>query len=371
MKKLGLIVNPVAGMGGRVALKGSDSPEALARAQELGAVPESPTRAVEALRMLLPISDRLQIITFPNEMGEEEAAQAGFRPIVIGNIVSGATTPNDTRAAALEMKKAGADLLMFCGGDGTAKDIHDAIGRSMTVLGIPAGVKIHSGVYATTPRNAGRVARRLLEDESIGVQDAEVMDIDEDAVRQGHIAARLHGYLRVPDDQNHVQTAKSGSAPSEGEALRSIAVALVEEMQYGRLYIMGPGTTVGAVMDELGIPNTLLGVDVVQDKKIVASDVTESDLLRLLELSPATIVVTVIGGQGYILGRGNQQISPSVLRKVGAEQIVVIAPPQKLTSLSGRPLLVDTGDPKLDESLSGYRKVMTGYRQYAMHRVGD
>ena len=371
MKKLGLIVNPVAGMGGRVGLKGSDGPEALARARKLGAVPESPTRAVEALRMLLPISDRLQIITFPNEMGEEEATQAGFRPIVIGKIVSGATTPNDTQAAALQMKEVGTDLLLFCGGDGTANDIHDAIGLSMTVLGIPAGVKIHSGVYATTPRDAGRVARRLLEDESIGVRDAEVMDIDEDAVRQGHIAARLHGYLRVPDDRNHVQTAKSGAVPSENDALKSIAVGVVEEMDDGRLYIMGPGTTVGAIMDELGVPNTLLGVDVVQDKKNVASDVTESDLLRLLERSPATIVVTVIGGQGYILGRGNQQISPSVLCKVGGENIVVVAPPQKLASLSGRSLLVDTGDPQLDEMLSGYRKVTTGYRQYAMHRIGD
>ena len=153
--------------------------------------------------------------------------------------------------------------------------------------------------------------------------------------------------------------------------MKSIAIGVVEEMDEGRLYIMGPGTTVGAVMDELGIPNTLLGVDVVQDNQIVASDVTESDLLRILERSPATIVVTVIGGQGYILGRGNQQISPSVLRKVGVEHIIVVASPQKLASLSGRPLRVDTGDPQLDEVLSGYRKVMTGFRQYAMHRIGD
>ena len=370
MKKLGLIVNPVAGMGGRVGLRGSDGTDALARAKELGAVPESPTRAIEALKMLLPIGGRLEIVAYPHEMGEDEAAQAGFRPVVMGKIVAGATTPNDTRAAALGMQRAGADLVLFCGGDGTARDVHDAIGGSMTVLGIPAGVKIHSGVYATTPRDAGRVARRFLEDESTGVRDAEVMDIDEEAVRLGHIAARLHGYLRVPDDRNHVQTAKSGAAPSEGEALRSIAVGIVEEMEEGRLYLMGPGTTVGAVMDELGVPNTLLGVDVVQDKIQIASDVTETELLGLLDGTPATIVVTVIGGQGYILGRGNQQISPAVVRKVGKDQIVVVAPSQKLASLSGRPLLVDTGDPKLDESLAGYWKVVTGYRQYAMHRVG-
>lgn len=370
MKKLGLIVNPVAGMGGRVGLKGSDGTEALARAKELGAVPESPTRAIEALKMLLPISERLEVVTYPREMGEDEAARAGFSPIVEGKIVTGATTPNDTRAAALSMRQAGTDLVLFSGGDGTARDIHDAIGDSMTVLGIPAGVKIHSGVYATTPRDAGRAARRFLEDESTGVRDAEVMDIDEDAVRLGRISARLHGYLRIPDDRNHVQTAKSGAAPSEGEALKSIAVGVVEEMAAGRLYIMGPGTTVGAVMDELAIQNTLLGVDVVQDKNKIASDVTETELLGLLDGTPATIIVTVIGGQGYILGRGNQQISPAVVKKVGKEQIVVVAPPQKLASLSGRPLLVDTGDPELDESLAGYWKVVTGYRQYAMHRVG-
>jgi predicted polyphosphate/ATP-dependent NAD kinase len=370
MKKLGLIVNPVAGMGGRVGLKGSDGPETLARAKDLGAVPESPARTVEALKMLLPIGERLEVVTFPHEMGADEAVEAGFRPTVVGEIVVGATTPDDTRAAALSMRQAGTDLVLFCGGDGTARDIHDAIGDSITVLGIPAGVKIHSGVYATTPRDAGRAARRFLEDESTGVRDGEVMDIDEDAVRLGHISARLHGYLRVPDDRNHVQTAKSGAAPSEGEALRSIAAGLVEGMIEGRLYIMGPGTTVGAVMDELAIQNTLLGVDVVQDKKAVALDVTETELLGLLDGTPATIVVTVIGGQGYILGRGNQQISPAVVRQVGKEHIVVVAPSQKLASLSGRPLLVDTGDPDLDESLAGYWKVVTGYRQYAMHRVG-
>ena len=170
----------------------------------------------------------------------------------------------------------------------------------MTVLGIPAGVKIHSGVYATTPRGAGRVARRLFEDESIGVQDAEVMDIDEGAVRRGHIAARLHGYLRVPDDRNHVQTAKSGAAPSESEALRSIAVGLVEEMDDGRLYIMGPGTTVGAVMDEMDIPSTLLGVDVVQDKLDHALGLGIDAAVNASEGDAAAQIREITGGGAHV-----------------------------------------------------------------------
>ncbi len=371
MKKLGLIINPVAGIGGRVGLKGSDGLDMFARAKKLGAVPESSARAVEALKILLPIENRFEIVTYPHEMGEDEAIQAGFRPMVMGNIVTGATTPNDTHAAALSMRQAGVDLLLFCGGDGTAKDIHDAIGDSMTVLGIPAGVKIHSGVYAKTPRDAGWATRRFLEDKSTGVCNAEVMDIDEDAVRMGHIAARCHGYLRVLDDRRHIQVAKSGAAPSVSESLRSIVAGVTEEMAEERLYVMGPGTTVGAVMDELEIPNTLLGIDVVQNKMSVSSDVTESELLGLLHGRPATIIVTVISNQGYILGRGNQPISPAVVRKVGKEQIIVIALPQKLASLSGRPLLVDTGDSDLDDSLSGYWRVMTGYRQYSMYPVGS
>ena len=370
MKKLGVIVNPVAGMGGRVGLKGSDGSDIQRRARELGAVAESPFRAVDALKSLTEIKERIEVVAYPAEMGENEARECGLEPTVIGSITSGGTTSEDTQQAAREMEGMGVDLLLFAGGDGTARDIYNAVGRRVTALGIPAGVKIHSAVYAVTPRNAGTVARMFLDGQLLSIRDGEVMDIDEDAFREGVVSARLYGYLRVPEERRYVQRVKSGGGQAEEEAVQGIAAAIADAMDDGRLYVMGPGTTIGAIMDHLEIQNTLLGVDVVRDKTLVATDVGEARLLELIGNEEATIVVTVIGGQGYILGRGNQQLSPRVVRKVGKESITVVATSAKLASLGGSPLLVDTGDHRLDESLAGYWKVVTGYKEYAMYKVG-
>ena len=371
MKKLGVIVNPVAGMGGRVGLKGSDGPDIQRRAQALGAVPEAPLRAVDALRLLTEIKDRIEVVTYPGEMGESEARDCGFSPTVIGSITAGRTTSADTMRAARDMEEMGVDLLLFAGGDGTARDIFNAVDRRLTVLGIPAGVKVHSAVFAVTPLNAGMVARMYLDGRLSSIRDGEVMDVDEDAFREGVVAARLYGYLRVPEERRYVQRVKSGGVHVEEEALEAIAEAIAADMDDGLLYIMGPGTTIGAIMDHLHLENTLLGVDLVQNKGLVAADVSERVLLELIGDQEARIVVAVIGGQGYILGRGNQQLSPEVVRRVGKDHITVVATTDKLTSLGGNPLLVDTGDQALDRTLAGYWKVVTGYREYAMYRVGE
>ena len=155
-----------------------------------------------------------------------------------------------------------------------------------------------------------------------------------------------------------MQSAKAGGVAGEERALNDIATEVIAGMQPGALYILGPGTTTRTVMERLGLPKTLLGVDAVRDGELAGADLTEADLLALVDAAPeAHIVVTVIGGQGHIFGRGNQQISPAVIRRVGAGHIIVIATQTKLLSLEGRPLLVDTGDPALDEELSGYAKV--------------
>jgi predicted polyphosphate/ATP-dependent NAD kinase len=373
VKKLGLIVNPVAGTGGRVGLKGSDGPDIQRRARELGALPESPRRAVDALKSLTALKDRIEVVTYPREMGEDAARECGFTPTVAGSIASAATTPEDTWRAAREMEDMGVHLVLFAGGDGTARDILDAVDRRITVLGIPAGVKVHSAVYAVTPRSAGMVARMFLEGRLDGVRDAEVMDIDEDAFRAGVVAARLYGYLRVPEERSHVQSAKSSGQQGESESLKAIAAGFAAEIDEDTLYVMGPGSTIAAIMSELGLDSTLLGVDAVRNGAVVAADAGERDLLGLISGHRAKIVVTVIGGQGYVLGRGNQQISPEVVRRVlgsGRENIVIVAAREKLAALRGRPLLVDTGDEDLDQTLAGYWKVMTGYREYAMYRVG-
>ena len=359
-------------MGGRVGLKGSDGPAILHKARELGVLPESPSRAVEALRAVSRIKDQVELITYPREMGEYEARECGFAPTVVGSIAAGLTTPEDTMTAAREMTELGVGLLLFAGGDGTARDIHDAVGQNVLALGIPAGVKVHSAVYAVNPKSAGELAVMSLDGRASSMREAEVMDIDEEAFREGMVATRLYGYLRVPDDRRFVQSGKSGGAQGESEAVLGIASEIVRKrkMEEDCLYIIGPGTTTRPIMEELGLENTLLGVDVVLNKRFVAGDVNERDLLALTGGRRAKIVVTVIGGQGHILGRGNQQLSPEVIRQVSKDDIIVVASMEKLGSLGGRPLLVDTGDAELDQALSGYTKVTVDFNSYAMHRVG-
>jgi predicted polyphosphate/ATP-dependent NAD kinase len=369
LKTLGLIVNPVAGMGGRVGLKGTDGQETLEKARKLGAVSTAPSRALEALNRLAPLRDLIEIVTYPHEMGEDAAREAGFEPTVIGKISPGHTTSEDTRAAASDMMGLGVDLILFTGGDGTARDIHTAVDGEVPVLGIPAGVKIQSGVFAINPARAGDIAARYMREDLTTVQELEVMDIDEEAYRDNKLSARLYGYLRVPYEEALVQGSKEATGGSEEISLDAIASEVMEGMEENTLYIIGPGTTTRPIAEELGLEKTLLGVDVVENGSLVASDVNEETLLTLIEGRRAKIIVTVIGGQGFILGRGNQQISPEVIRRVGEENLIIVASPGKLANLKGRTLLVDTGDPEVDTMLSGYRKVVIGYARRSVYKV--
>ena len=369
VSKLGLIVNPFAGMGGRVGLKGTDGQDIQKRCRELGAIPEAPSRAVEALKQLLPLQDQVQIITYPYEMGEEEARACGFKPKVIGSIQRADTTAQDTRKAADELQKEGVNLILFAGGDGTARDIYSAIGDRCVVLGIPAGVKMHSAVYAINARAAGKLAAMYLQGTVTDAKEAEVMDIDENAFRQGRASAQLYGYLRVPLEETFVQSAKAGRRDSDDTVVESIAYAIIDEMKPDVLYILGPGTTMRGIKAKISSENTLLGVDVALNKQFVARDANEKELLKLIKGKPVKIIVTVIGGQGYIFGRGNQQISPQVIREVGKENIIVVATKGKISSLGGKPLLVDTGDSVTDNMLVGYMKVVTGYSEQTVLKV--
>ena len=396
MKRLGLIVNPVAGVGGRVGLKGSDGAEILRQALERGAARDAPRRARLALERLARVREHVQVVTWPGEMGADEAEAAGFEPRVLGSLDgrrsyvmcererSGddvhitcddfiLTTPDDTEQAARDLLAAGVDLILFAGGDGTARTICNAVGDAVPVIGVPAGVKIHSAVYATTPAAAGDVAALFLHERPAAVQlrEGEVMDIDEEAFRDNRVSAHLYGYMTVPYARGLTQSAKAGGVAGEERALNDIATEVIAGMGPGAVYILGPGTTTRTVMERLGLPKTLLGVDAVRDLELAGADLAEGELLALLAAAPAArIVVTVIGGQGHIFGRGNQQISPAVIRAVGADRITVIATQTKLLSLEGRPLLVDTGDPALDAELSGYAKVVTALGERTMYKVG-
>jgi len=377
---VGLIVNPVAGLGGRVGLKGSDGAEIQRRARALGAEPQAQARAAEALRRLRRVPD-LSVLTYPGEMGEDAARAAGLEPEVIGSIAPGETSADDTRRAARDLHARGVDLLLFAGGDGTARDVFEAVGLEQPALGIPAGVKIHSAVYATSPAHAGELAALYLEDQVSGLREAEVMDIDEEAFRQGSLSARLYGYLRVPYRASLIQSQKVPTSGEE-ESMAEIAADVVAKLEAGALYILAPGTTTRAIARDLGVEKTLLGVDVVRatgdpenPAELVVADANEAGLLRLLDAleegQGARIVVTPIGGQGYIFGRGNQQISPRVIRRVGKDNVVVVSTPAKLHALGTQPLLVDTGDDAVDEMLSGYVMVVTGYNQRAVRKVAS
>jgi predicted polyphosphate/ATP-dependent NAD kinase len=368
--RVGLIVNPIAGMGGRVGLKGTDGPDAVERARALGAVPVSGARAEIALAVLLErLNGEIEVVTAPGALGETVARQAGFEPLVVGQASELTGTARDTIEAARSIAEQGVDLLLFAGGDGTARNVHEAVGLEIPVVGIPTGVKMHSSVFATNPRAAGELAAAFLRHQDGACRESEVMDIDEEAFREGRVSARLFGYLRVPYQRGLVQGLKSGSKVDETAALNGIATTIGQRMSDGATWILGPGTTTRQIATALGLPKTLLGVDLYRNSEPIAQDASEREILRHLDGGPARIVVTPIGGQGYLFGRGNQQLSPEVIRRVGSSNIIVVATPGKLAGLSGEPLLVDTGDPELDAELRGYVRVVVNQRQESMQRV--
>lgn len=366
-KTLGLIVNPVAGMGGAVGLKGTDGKTVLKQAVSLGAKPIAPTRAEFFLSALKFAKSKIRLIVGAGNMGEEEAANCGFACTVLGKRKK-ETTAEDTKYVARKIVAAKASLLVFCGGDGTARNILEAIGTRVPVLGVPTGVKMHSSVFAVTPSAAAKITLGFLWEE-LSLREAEVMDVDEDAFREGRVSSRLYGYLLTPYEPYLIQGAKIASSMTEGELRNQAAIAIytIENMKPDIVYIVGPGTTTRTIGDLLDAKKTLLGVDLFFNKKIVASDVNEKQILATISGKRAQIIVTPIGGQGFIFGRGNQQISPEVIRRVGLDNIVVVATAGKLRSLKS--LRVDTGDPSVDEAFRARGvKVVADYKvEYLAH----
>lgn len=346
-KTIGFIVNPVAGMGGAVGLKGTDGKAILDKAISLGAKSVASQRAETFLTELAPAEDSLRFLVGASKMGEEEAHHCGLDFEVVGKCKD-VTTSEDTQLAADEMVKAKVDLLVFCGGDGTARDVLKAVGLQVPVLGVPTGVKMHSAIFAVTPRAAARIALRYFW-VGLPLRETEVMDIDEHAFREGHISAELYGYMLCPFEPHLVQGNKLESPTTESEVRNQAAVAIgvLEEMKPQTVYVIGPGTTTRTISDLMDQKKTLLGVDLFQNKKIIFQDANEKLILQAIEGKEAKIIVTPIGGQGFLFGRGNQQISNKVIRQVGLDNIIVVATKSKLDRLKS--LRVDTGDPALDE----------------------
>lgn len=375
---IGLLINPIAGMGGRVGLKGTDG--VVEEAIKRGATPVAPGRALEFLTALESVmsimkpGEEIRIITCPGKMGEDVVQEAGLRHEVVDVDIENSTDATDTRECVLSLYEEGIRLLVFVGGDGTARDVLDSVSDyeldDLLVLGVPSGVKMYSGIFVVHPADAAEVIR-LVHDGSAQTAEFEIMDADEKAIRKDRFIIRLYGYLKGPSVPARFQGAKQASPETldEQEAQEAIAKYVTEQISNEGSYILGPGTTVKTVTDVLGEKKTTLGVDVYHDGKMY-NDVNESTILELVkDFSRAKILVSPIGHQGMLFGRGNQQISPRIIKLVGRDNIIVISTPSKLKGISGEVLRVDTGDSEIDEMLRGYIRVVTDYNEMRLIKI--
>lgn len=371
--KLGLLVNPYAGIGGALALKGSDGVEIREKALAMGAEKKALDKTRLALEHIVSLNDQVQLYVAAGDMGETLAKDMGFNYSVIYQPANTQTESQDSEATAKALLAENVDLILFAGGDGTARNVCHVVGNAVPVLGVPAGCKIHSGVYAITPAAAGRVLKQVINGEIVSVSDAEVMDIDEALFRQGKVNARQFGEMQVPTELRYIQAVKMGGKESDELVLADIAAHIIEiiEDNPDHLFVMGSGSTVEFIMQELGIKNTLLGVDVIKHKQLLASDVTASELLALTAKQNCKLVLTLIGGQGHIIGRGNQQLSADFLTSLKKDNILLVATKTKLTHLSGRPLIVDSGDTSVDKHLSGLINIITGYHDQVLYPIAN
>ncbi|MHA1683667.1 MAG: ATP-NAD kinase family protein [Promethearchaeota archaeon] len=376
--KIGFVVNPIAGMGGSVGLKGTDGEAILEKALQLGAKPVSGERAKEFIHNLKPASSRIGIVTPEGDMGVRWFEDAGW------NIEtwhapprsSARSTPGDTVAFIRDIKES-VDLIVFVGGDGTARNVLDGMKSGVEsivpVIGVPAGVKIHSSIFGINPRDAAMLTLKFFSGE-LGTTEGEVMDIDEDAFRHNRVQSRLYGYLNVPYEPAFLQGMKVGSPAtiSDEENKQRIATYLLKHIESADiLYIIGPGSTTKPIFDALGLEKTLLGVDAIRGGKLAGRDLNAMQIMDLIksqeresDSNGVKLVVTVIGSQGFVFGRGNLQFTPEVIRAIGLENIIIIMTRHKLASLPNGKLRNDTRDPQLDEEMRGYYRVLVDAGEY-------
>ncbi|MFG1954844.1 ATP-NAD kinase family protein [Micromonospora sp. NPDC048830] len=367
--RIGLIVNPMAGLGGRVGLHGSDSAAVRRQALARGAVSPAADRAGAVLARLACLDPLPPLVTVGGAMGEQVLLRQGLCPEVVWRPPAGReTSAQDTRAAARALQGAGVDILLFVGGDGTARDVCAAVGTGFPALGVPSGVKMHSAVFGVSPRACAEIVIAMAGGRRVSLAEREVVDLDEDARRAGVLASAVFGVLTVPYLPEKVQARKVGSAVRSAGSLEGAAREVVERMEPGRRYVLGPGMTTAAVSRALGLQGSLLGVDVVADGRLLGTDLSEQEVLQLID-NRSVVVVSPIGGQGFLFGRGNQQISPSVLSRVGRQGILVVCPEEKLITLGSRPLLVDTGQDVVNDIFRGYVRVITGCRAELVYPV--
>lgn len=368
--RLGLVLNPLAGIGGPAGLKGSDAPDTFEKASQRGVVSQVSHRVEQVLEHLKDAFPCCEFFTASGAMGADVLAE--FDGVSFNTIYNAPShsSAQDTQKAALAMLEEGVDLLLFAGGDGTARDICQAVGEKVPVLGIPAGVKMHSGVFAVTPKAAASIIHSLLSTRLVAVAAAEVRDIDETAFAKGQVRTRYFGELQVPDNQRMVQKVKCSGLPDDALLLEELATYVSDMiLDDDALWILGSGGTLHAIKEKVGIEDpTLLGVDIWFEGECVQKDAHEAQVYEWVKKSgPTKILLSVIGGQGIVLGRGNQQVSARVVEAAGLENLLFVSTQEKLMALDGQALQVDSGSPELDARLKGLRKVICGYDEAVLY----
>ena len=371
MFRIGLIVNPIAGIGGAVGLKGSDGLEILNQARKRGGLIQAPVRTEEFLNELISIKDNIKIYTLKGVMGGDSVLKVGLNTefLIIDGIPNSTilfeTNSSFTVKTAKKMKDLNLDLIVFVGGDGTARDIFESIGSKIPCLGIPSGVKINSSVFAVNPKAAAKLLIEFYNGNS-HLRESEVLDIDESAFRDNRVVSKLYGYLSTPYLPTLSQPSKMASPQTLEEKNNQLRIAdwIVKQMDNSGLdyyYLLGPGTTVRAIAEVLNQDKTLLGVDLFYNKKCIAMDLNEEQILKNIENRKIKLVVTPIGAQGFIFGRGNLQLSPKILLKIGLENIIIIATKFKISRLPKGKLRIDSRDSSFDEKFTGLHRVLADF----------
>ena len=372
MVRIGILANPDAGLGGRLGLKGSDGQAELARSR--GAEDRSGPRLESMLghfsRIHRDESTQIEWITSNGRMGTEWIpGEFEIGTISVIHQSPGKTSASDTLDAVADLLEHGVDLLVYSGGDGTTRDIVSSLSDSETpqlpVIGVPSGVKMHSGCFASSPKAAAEVLSAWIHGDLL-VSSTEVLDLDEDLYRKGKWVVRLYAEAFSPNSPRWMQGSKELiQTESEEEIIIGLSDHIGESIaEQGRLVIWGSGGTLREIGSNIGFELTTLGIDATIGGEQVGTDLSESGIIEILDShdGPVTLLLSPMGGQGFLIGRGNLQLSPAVLRSIGIENILGVVTPAKL--LTVRALRIETGDESLDQEFASkrYMKVLQGYR---------
>lgn len=350
MKTVAFFVNPLAGYGGIRNNKGSDN-------LFLQNIKDS-TSIKRAIEFLSGIKCReIKFIVPYGCMGSDEMDIAGFE-YNISYYPEKPTTSKDTVNFLLTVPEA--DLICFVGGDGTARDVLKA-GLQIPVMGVPAGVKMYSSVFSINIKYAIGVFDNFCVSNP-EYMDAEVADIDEEQYREGKLDISHFGTLKIPDFDGMMLSSK---AEYPASSAYDIAEYIIDNMKDDFNYIIGPGSTCKAILNSLGYKTNMLGFDILRGKDLIEEDAGEDCIYNNLVPGHSKIIISIIGGQGFLLGRGNQQISSRVIKKAGFENIMVISSPEKLSGIHGLALDINGNDISIPEFI----RVLTGYGQFKIVRT--